>query len=531
MRSIRQFFQKSFAGLNILEWYLLFAALVCAILWLFARFSPPEYAELLTASGQCRVPESRTVYELYVENSGEVSGPYELDDQLVPNAGQLIRDIEQGAQVELLYIDGEDSTIMELTVDGEEWVSYDRVLAMWYKNTSGIMGTALLTVVVVVVMLGCMVAVVYWKNRRRAARERREAEERRTAAEESRRRLRRQLAKVHYSDEELHALEAYVEESFGRVARTYYEFDPDVPKVDLVVCAPSKGRALYTVTTFGLGAFRLSVPKELEERNQSFAELSVLLPESWNLAEDTWPLVLLKELSHAMIESYEEEDTPLPGRIFRCGESVRAESGFYGVLTVPASVREGLHPRVMLPYGRMVNFYLLVPLYEAEWDYIIARGSSLRIWKRMAARGLGAFVQPERECCVDPETWFDEDIAPFYFGENAARGEYYLGLSDLAYCADAFAACGLTPSGGAWERVVRLFLREENTRAVEGEIDLACDEEGQPLKISATDEMLFIESGSETRLRRFALRLHDLCEDEAALMELIERSKEEQNGT
>ena len=69
MRKIRQLFQKNFAGLNILEWYLLFAALVCAILWLFARFSPPEYAELLTASGQCRVPESRTVYELYVENS------------------------------------------------------------------------------------------------------------------------------------------------------------------------------------------------------------------------------------------------------------------------------------------------------------------------------------------------------------------------------------------------------------------------------------------------------------------------------
>lgn len=529
MRSIRQFFIKH--GRALFEAALCIALVACIVLYAQSRLFPPAREELLAVSGQCRVPESRTVYDLYVENSGEVSGPYKLDDRIVPNAGQIIRDIEQGAQAELLYIDDEDCTVMELTVNGEELLSYDRALAMWYQEIPWTSGTALLTVVVVVVMLGGVAAAVCWKNRRRAAQERRETEERRAAAEESRRRLRRQLAKVHYSDEELHALEGYVEESFGRVVRTYYEFDPDIPKVDLIVCAPSKGRALYTVTTFGLGAFRLSVPKELEERNQSFAELSVLLPESWDLAEDTWPLALLKELSHAVIESYEEADTPLPGRFFRCGESVREESGFYGVLTVPASVREGLHPRVMLPYGRMVNFYLLVPIYEAEWNYIIMRGSSLRLWKRMAARGLGAFVQPGRECCVDPETWFDEDIAPFCFGENAARGEYHLGLGDLTYCVDSFAACGLAPSGGAWERVVRLFLREEGERAAEGDIDLACDEEGQPLKISATDEMLFIESGNETWLRRFALRLRDLCEDETALMELIERSKEKKNGT
>lgn len=510
MREMQKFFQKNFAGLNVLEWYLLFAVLVCAILWLFARFSPPEYAELLTASGQCRVPESRTVYDLYVENNGEVSGPYQLDDRIVPNAGQIIRDIEQGTQVELLYIDGEDCTVMELTVNGEEWVSYDRALAMWYKNTSGVMGTALLTVVVVVVMLGGMVAVVYWKNRRKAAQER-------VTAEDAAREELRLYAKIRYSADEQGALEAYVTDAFGPVGRVYYELDAEVPHIDLVVCEPCKRRPLYTVTTLGLGAFRLGVPEELEERNQSFVELTMLLPKDWDFAEDGWPLTVLKSLARRLI--VERDDAPLKGDAYYLSEEERETSGFAAVMAIPASVREGNNPRVMIPGGKIVNFYLLVPIYEEEWNYIFARGSSFALWKRMAAHGLGAFVQPERESSVDPDTWLDEDLEPFYFGENAARGEYYLGLSDLTYLADCFADCGLAPSGLCWERVARECLRETAWR------------DRDEIEFSSSEEMLFIESGNETLLRRFALRLRDLCEDEAAFMELLERSKEDNDGT
>lgn len=243
----------------------------------------------------------------------------------------------------------------------------------------------------------------------------------------------------------------------------------------------------------------------------------MLLPRDWDFAENTWPLTVLKSLARRLI--VERDDAPLKGNAYYLSREERETSGFAAVLVVSASVREGSNPRVMVPGGKIVNFYQLVPIYEAEWNYIFVRGSSARLWQRMGERGVGMFVQPERESCVDPETWLDEDLEPFYFGENAARGEYYLGLSDLSFCAACFSDCGVEPSGYAWERVARACLWETGWR------------EADELEFSSSEEMLFIESGNETLLRNFALRLRDLCEDDAALMELIERSKEENDGT
>ena len=504
MNAMRTFWKER--GRALFALLLLIALTVCAVLYAQSRIFPPKKEALLAVSGVCRSTEYGRIA---LERDGEALGSYKLDERVEPDAGRLLRSIEPGDEAELLYIDDEDRTVMELTVNGETLLTYDRASAMWSQSTARTAGTILLGVVGALLALAGAAAAAVWKGKRKTARVRAEAED--AVREEL-----RLYAGVRYGEDERRAIEAYIADAFGPVGRVYYELDGDVPHIDLAVCEPGRGRPLYTAATVGLGAFRLSVPEELEERNRSFAELTMLLPRGWDFAEDGWPLTTLKSLAREIVVS--RDGAPLGGNAYYLSGEEREASGFAAVLVVPASVREGSEPRVMIPGGKIVNFYLLVPIYEEEWDYIFARGSSARLWQRMAEHGVGAFVQPGRERCVDPETWFDEDIVPFYYGENPARGEYYLGLSDFTYLADRFAAQGVEPDGPVWERIARECLRDAEWRDTD------------EIEFSSSGEMLLLESGNETLLRRFALLLHDSCEDGETFAPLLIKSMEETDG-
>lgn len=498
---MKEFWKKRWRA--ALRCALLLAVVIGVLLYARSQLFPPAREKLLAASGTCRSTE---YHRVALERDGELLGSFRLDERVEPNAGQLLRGIEHGDEITLLYIDDEDRTVMELCANGEMLLPYDRASAMWYKSLAETAGTALLTVLAVLLALGGIVAAVYWKNRREIAQQR-------TAAEEKAAVYSRLIADVHYTDEERQGIEAYLADAFGPVARIYYELDADTPHIDLAVCEPTAGRPLYTLTTLGMGAFRQRVPKELEEKNQAFAELTMLVPADWDF-EQSWPLTMLKEIAHLITDEY-EETAPQAGYVYGCSDSVREESGFAAVLVVPASVREGNSPRVMLSGGKIINFYLLVPIYAAEWEYIRERDSSFRLWERLAAHGIGAFVQPGRESCVDPETWFDEEIAPFFYVEHGAIG-CVLVLDDFSLCAALFRKQGVVPNGLVWEGIVRTLL------------DTLPPDEYRNAESYSTEEFmqLEMECGDGKTLRRLALRLRDLCDDEEAFTEYLTKSLE-----
>lgn len=483
-----------------LECALLLAAVVGVILYAQSHLLPPTREALSAASGTCRSTE---YHRVALERDGELLGSFKIDERVEPDAGQLLRGIAHGDEITLLYIDDEDRTVMELRVNGELLLPYDRASAMWYKSLAETAGTVLLAVLLV---LGGIVAAVYWKNRREFAQQRAAAEEK--AAVYS-----RLIADIHYTDEERQGIESYLADAFGPVARIYYELDDNTPHIDLAVCEPTAGRPLYTLTTLGMGAFRQRVPKELEEKNQAFAELTMLVPADWDF-EQSWPLTMLKEIAHLITDEY-EETAPQAGYVYGCSDSVREESGFVAVLVVPASVREGNSPRVMLSGGKIINFYLLVPIYAAEWEYIRERDSSFRLWKRLAAHGVGVFVQPGRESCVDLETWFDEEIAPFFYIEHGAIG-CVLMLDDFSFCAELFEKQGVAPNGLVWENIVRTLL------------DTLPPDEYRNAEFYSTEEFmqLEMECGEGKALCRLALRLRDLCDDEEAFTGYLTKSLE-----
>lgn len=501
MKKGRDFWKKH--GTGGFEVTLLIVLTVCVVLYAQSRLFPPEKDELLTASGTCRATEYSRVA---LEQDGELLGSYKLDERVEPNAAQLLRGIDIGDEITLLYVDDEDRTVMELSVNGETRLTYDRASAMWSKDTAWTIGVVLLAVVGALLALGGVVAVVWWKNRREIARRRAEAEERATVYKNF-------LVDIRYTDEERQGIESYLADAFGPVARIYYELDADTPHIDLAVCEPSEGRPLYTLTTLGMGAFRQRVPKELEEKNQAFAEFTMLLPADWDF-EQSWPLTMLKEIAHLITDEY-EETAPQAGYVYGCSDGLREESGFFAVLVVPGGGREGISSRVMLAGGKIVNFYRLVPIYEAEWEYIREHDSSYPLWKRLTEKGVGVLVQPKRESCVDPETWFDEEIDPFLFLEHGALG-CWLTLDDFSFRAELFKAQGVTPDGLVWEDIVRALL-----------MSMPSDEYGD-IEFSSTSEQLLVEMkvGKEKALRHLTLRLRELCDDEEAFAALLKESLE-----
>ena len=207
-----------------------------------------------------------------------------------------------------------------------------------------------------------------------------------------------------YCEEERDTVERYIGDAFGTIGRTYYDAGTQLPRIDVAVAEPTPSRNFYTLSTVGMGANQMKVPPELAERNQAFAELTVCLPPDWDFNNDTWPFHMLQ---HTARLPFEKNDLLNVGNAYH-GPMMRG-SGFAAALVVPAATRHGISTRLMLPTGKIVNFYLLIPLYEAEWREIFDNQSSFAFWERYARRGGSIVVDPERSSCAEADEPEGED--------------------------------------------------------------------------------------------------------------------------
>lgn len=207
-----------------------------------------------------------------------------------------------------------------------------------------------------------------------------------------------------YSSLERETLERYIEDAFGPIARTYYDADREGMRVDIAVTEPSEERRYYTLATIGMGAHRMQVPKALEERNAAFAELCVCLPPDWDFVNDSWPFHLLKTTARFPFSSHNMLGV---GNAYH--GAVARDSGFAGAFVIPAVTQHQVSTRLMLPGGKIVNYYLLLPLYEAEWQYITRRQDAAAFWEHYTERIGSIVVDPERESCVDETETEEED--------------------------------------------------------------------------------------------------------------------------
>ncbi len=214
-----------------------------------------------------------------------------------------------------------------------------------------------------------------------------------------------------YTEEEMEAVEAHIQQYFGKFENVFHELSsPDI-HVDICVVPPSEKRDYYTLVTMGMGAHRMNVPEELAEYKLERAELAIALPGNWKLKHEDlmnerwyWPIRLLKTLARLPIAS----DTWLG-----FGHTMDNEDDFAkdtklcaAMLTGPQDTEDGSEVCI-LPSGEEVNFYQVIPLYRDELEYKLAHDADALLDKM---NGISFVVEPDRQDAITRGTLSNDDF-------------------------------------------------------------------------------------------------------------------------
>lgn len=172
-----------------------------------------------------------------------------------------------------------------------------------------------------------------------------------------------------YEEEELDALEACIAGHFGEFEQVFHEvLSPDI-HVDIALITPVPERNFYTLVTMGMGAYQMEVPEELRGSGLERAELAVCLPPEWDVQNEEerwyWPIRWLK----IMARLPGEENTWLGwGHTVSCGEPFAEDTRLSEMLLLSPFMFFDANEdcACIMPDGKKVNFYQMVPLYEEE---------------------------------------------------------------------------------------------------------------------------------------------------------------------
>ena len=214
-----------------------------------------------------------------------------------------------------------------------------------------------------------------------------------------------------YTEDEMEAVEAHIQQYFGKFENVFHELSsPDI-HVDICVVPPSEERDYYTLVTMGMGAHRMNVLEELAEYKLERAELAIALPGNWKLKHEDlknerwyWPIRLLKTLARLPIAS----DTWLG-----FGHTMDNEEDFAkgtklcaAILTGPQGTEDGSEVCI-LPSGEEVNFYQVIPLYRDELEYKLAHDADALLDKM---NGISFVVEPDRQDAITRGTLSNDDF-------------------------------------------------------------------------------------------------------------------------
>jgi|GEM_PF-2887113 len=475
----------------------------------------PAFDELAEISGTyLRVDTREDDDSLYlcVQNASGVTERFILSSILHLDAGELTRRLTPGERVTVRYQDDEYRNVYEFSDADGPILSYaqaekaDRENRYWGYGLTAALAAAALGLLAV------------WTLRERRRRSRRAEEE--TLRQKQRAAESAGLAAqkpVVYTPEERTAVEEYIRSAFGPAARVFHELPMHDIQVDVAAVEPTERENFWRLVTIGMGARRMNVPPELAERNRAYAELAIFLPPEWNLLSseesDTWPFFWLKRIARMPIANC---DWVGQGFLFPTETPLDAKGQFTALLLAAASVREGNGDRLLMPAGNVVNFYQLYPLRREETEYVRVRGV-WHLWQHMMRAGVTPVVDLCRDSCCDPETWFDEDIAPLCWSE--AEGECFLGMEAGAFSESFFAAAGFSGSGLEWERLARVFLKRD------------WPDTPDFMSFASDEDTFFVSSRDCGLLRRFALMFRDLCESPEHIRALLDDAGREERSS
>ena len=175
-----------------------------------------------------------------------------------------------------------------------------------------------------------------------------------------------------YSEEELEVLDKFIVDMFGDYANVMHEVASLDIHLDVCIVEPSPEEPYYKLVTMGAGAYRMQVPKEYERFKLDYAEYVIYLPKDWNIQsnkeDDCWPIHLLKNTARIPIWN----DTWLSYGHTTQGDaegSPYASSTRFNSIVLNCAENAKGDVRLVMPSGKVVNFYEIVPLYPEELEF------------------------------------------------------------------------------------------------------------------------------------------------------------------
>lgn len=178
-----------------------------------------------------------------------------------------------------------------------------------------------------------------------------------------------------YTNEETDSLELFIESNLGEYNNVLHEVSSTDINCDILLISPTDERDYYTLVTCGMGAHKMKIPEELQDKELERAELIICLPSGWHVKSSSekwfWPIKLMKLLAHLPIN----EDSWLGrGHTITNGKPYFENTQLAGAILANSPLMDEDNI-CELPNGERVNFYQIIPLYEEEMNYKIDHGA------------------------------------------------------------------------------------------------------------------------------------------------------------
>lgn len=206
-----------------------------------------------------------------------------------------------------------------------------------------------------------------------------------------------------YTDGEIETLDAFITDQFGEYKNVFHEIaSPDI-HLDVCIVDPAEDEPYYKLVTMGAGAYTMQIPEQWRKYQIEHAEYVIYLPKDWNLnssAEtDYWPIRTLKDVARL----------PILYNTWLCyghttqadaeGSAYAPNTRFNSVVLSFAENKKG-DIRLIMPAGKVINFYEVIPLYPEELKFKMENGAEA-LFAKFKEKGISYRVlDPNRKSVI-----------------------------------------------------------------------------------------------------------------------------------
>ncbi len=181
--------------------------------------------------------------------------------------------------------------------------------------------------------------------------------------------------KESYTDEEISCIELFLGSRLGEYNNVLHDVSATDIACDILLIPPDDDREYYILVTCGMGAHKMKVPEQFQDKDLERAELILCLPPGWHVKSASekwsWPLKLMKLLANLPIN---DDSWLASGHTVTNGKPYFDNTLLSGVILADSPLLDE-EDVCELPNGERINFYQIIPLYEEEINYKIEHGA------------------------------------------------------------------------------------------------------------------------------------------------------------